>query len=180
MKETEGADGVADGVPTDDDDVQGEDDGADEDKEIAAVELGESLRRNGEEVEANQSGGGAGPDPTVDVASPEDGGQDGHENYAKTGNESGLRGRGVEKAGGLKGVAGEEQRADQRTGADFAAGELAGGASEDERHEHGGQRKAQGQKSEDGGVVEGVFDNDESRAPEDGGEYKRGVGSEAA
>ena len=47
-------------------------------------------------------------------------------------------------------------------------------------HEDGGERKADGEKEENGGVVESVLDDDESGAPEEGAKSQREIGFGAA
>ena len=179
LDDGESSDGVLLDVTADKNHMHGEHHGAAENDGIAAIEPAEAFGRHGEEIKPDERGEGAGPDPGVDAAAAEHGEEQRDDHHARSGNESGFRGRGVFQAAGLKNVGGEHEETDLRAGPDGFGVEIAQRAPEENRHHRGGQGEAHGDVNENGDVGERVFHHDESAAPNESAKAKSEVGAEA-
>jgi hypothetical protein len=110
------------------------------------------------------------------VFTPENRQQQRDKNDAGTGDESGFRGRGVLQAGALEGIAAKHEKTEGDAREELFPFQIPEDARAECGHKYCGERKADGEKEEDGGVVESVLDNDKSGAPEDGAKGQREIG----
>ena len=157
--------------------VSGEGDGAGQGEEVAGADADEEVLRgcsgwSGEKEEAGEGekgsdGGGPARRWRVGGAKRGDDGEERDEDDDEAGDEGGLCGGGEGEAGGLELIAGCEEEADDQAGDEGAAVDVAELAvvhdgQSDEREGH-----AEEVEEKRGGVLEGVFDEDEGGAPDE-------------
>ena len=136
----------------------------------------ESFDRNGKEVQTDHRAECASVGPARETFSPENCQKQWDENDAGAGDETGLRGRGVEETGSLEGVAAEHEEAKSGAGEKFFPFKIAQNLRTEHGHQDCGEREAEGEEDEDGGVGERVFYDDEGSTPEQGAEDEGEVG----
>jgi len=176
LQDAECAVGMALGVVTDEDDVDGVECGGDEGEDVAAIEAGEAFYRDRQEIQTDDCAEGAGVGPAREMFSPKNCEEQRDEDDAGAGDESGFCGRGVEEACGLEGVAAEHEDAESGACEEFFPVYGAESFGAVDGHQGGGEGEAQGEEDEDAGVGERVFYDDEGGAPEEGADDQSEVG----
>jgi len=116
LQKTQGGQGMPRAVAFDENNLEGVAKRAAGHQQIAAIQFGDSLRRNREEVESRQRSKSAGPGPGTDAPPPDDRHQHGNQNDAESGDEGRFRRRGFRNPGGLERVAAKHQYADAHAG----------------------------------------------------------------
>jgi hypothetical protein len=170
--------GKALGGAADEDDVEGEADGAANGERVADVDAAQAEEfsvgadGDGEQVESDERADDSEDGPAIDVAPPEEREEERHEDDGCTREECGFRWRGELQSGGLEFVAEPEEDSDDASGDYGGTRHAREFAVVDDGEERGGERHAHGVEEQGRHVRKCVLDENEGRAPDERDEYE--------
>src|SRR5438445_12152707 len=163
---------------TDADDVQRKQESTSEDQQIAPVQCRQSRGRHGQKIKSGKRQERTEPNPQRHAARPKQRQQDRDEHDKEAGNEGGFGGRGQLEARSLKCVSAKHAAADDCSRTQAACAYPPKLASIHEKQHHSGQKKAQGQKYKNRRIGQGILDQNEGGAPNQGATDEQEIGFE--